>query len=179
MLVLLDKNKRSLFGTDQDEVYSFMLAVANHGIAEWVAERLNLDIEFGPNEGDADVEVRMMATWLDRYAAPVTRGERRVSYRVLRLLLKPFNFELANPAKSFIRVIHTDPVSGKVSNIDSIYYPGENRDVEVAVMKRVRKRCKLTEEDGVDSDVFYYQNGSPVDEFINRYRLVLRRLADA
>jgi death-on-curing family protein len=179
ILVALDKNKLGLWGTDQDELYRYMVAVASHGIAEWVAERLGIDLEFLADEGESDVEVRMMATWLRQYAATVTRGEKRVTYRELRRLLKPFNYELHNPDRSFISVVHIDPQTGKTTNIDSIIYPGEGREVEVGVIKRIRQRCSLREEDGVDSDVFYYQNGAPVNEFINKYRLVLRQLADA
>ena len=43
-------------------LYDFMISVANHSIAEWTAEKLNIDIVFEPGDSDSDVEVRMMGT---------------------------------------------------------------------------------------------------------------------
>jgi death-on-curing protein len=178
LLAHLDRNKLSLWGTDQDELYDFILAVASRLIAEWVAEKLDLDLEFRPGDSSVDVEMRMMSRWVRAHTASVKRGEKQVSYRELRKLLKPFGYDLAHPQDNYIRVVYTEPDTGKQTNIDTIIYPGEKRDVDINTIKRVRQRCKLREEDGVDSDIFYYQAGPPVDEFINRYRLVLRRLAD-
>ncbi|MEU1607236.1 type II toxin-antitoxin system death-on-curing family toxin [Micromonospora matsumotoense] len=178
LLAHLDRNKLSLWGTNQDELYDFILAVASRTVAEWVSEKLGLDLDFFPGEDSSDVEVRMMSRWIGEYTASIKRGEKQVSYRELRKLLKPFGYELTNPQNNFIRVVYNDPGTGSQRNIDSIIYPGENRDVDINTIKRIRQRCKLREEDGVDSDIFYYRAGPPVDEFINHYRLVLRRLAD-
>jgi prophage maintenance system killer protein len=176
ILVHLDKNKLCLWYVDQNDLYEFMIAVADHGIAEWVSERLEVEIDFRAGEDDSDTEVRMMTKWLTKYAQPVRRGEEQVTYRELRKILRRFGFELRNPGNSFIHVVSND-ISGSSRNIDSIPYPGNNRTVEIGVVKRVRERCRLTEENGIDSDVFYGKYWTPVDEFINTYRLALRRLS--
>jgi hypothetical protein len=64
-------------------------------------------------------------------------------------------------------------VSKRVGNIP---WPGENREVAIKELKKVREICRLREEDGTDSTSFYFY-AAVVDAFVNRYRTVLRRLA--
>ncbi|HET7787004.1 MAG TPA: hypothetical protein VFL36_13620, partial [Myxococcales bacterium] len=59
----------------------------------------------------------------------------------------------------------------------TIPYPGGKREISILDIKQVRKICRLTEEFGIDSAVFYDEE-TAVDEIINRYRKVLRSLAD-
>ncbi|GAA4854659.1 type II toxin-antitoxin system death-on-curing family toxin [Kitasatospora terrestris] len=176
ILVHLDRNKLCLWGTDQDELYEMILAVAEKTIVEWAAERLGRDIEFLEGESSSDVEVRYFSDWLNQHVAPVKRGERSIKYRDLRKLIQKHGFDLQNAAKSFIHVVRVHE-GGSTTNIDTIVFPGFNRDADVQVVKRVRERCRLREEDGVDTEAFY-DDFYPIDEFINKYRLVLRRLAD-
>jgi death on curing protein len=179
VLVHLDKNKLCLWGTNEEQLYDFVLAVANRRVAEWVAYQLGLKPEFEPGERNAETEVRMMASWLSRHAQPVRRGEGRIiTYKELRRILRRFGYELENPADNYIHVVRYEP-DGRVTNIDTISYPGDSRDVAISAIKRIREKCGLTEEDGIDSDVFYGKHAMPIDGFINRYRLILRRLADA
>jgi death-on-curing protein len=177
ILAHLDKNKLSL-RVGEDELYDFMISVANHAVAEWVAERLNIDIVFGPGEGDSDVEVRMMGRWLVYHAAPVRRGEdKKITYRELRKILQRFGYDLVNPSSARIHIVKKNS-DGTFTNIHSVYYPGEGREVSLTVIKAIRARCELREEDGVDSDTFYW-NALQIPEFVNEHRLVLRRLADS
>lgn len=178
ILAHLDKNKLSLWQVDESELYDFMISVANHAIAEWTAEKLNIDIIFEPGETDSDVEVRMMGRWLAYHAAQVRRGEDRViTYQELRKILRRFGYDLVNPSNARIRIVKSNK-DGTLTNIHSIYYPGEAREVSLGAVKSVRARCRLREEDGIDSDSFYW-NALQISEFVNRHRLVLRRLADA
>jgi death-on-curing family protein len=176
ILAHLDKNKLCLW-VGEDELYDFMISVAKHEIAEWVAEKLNVDIVFEPGEGDSDVEVRMMGRWLVYHAAPVRRGEdKKITYRELKKILQRFGYDLVNPSSARIHIVKVNR-DGTFTNIHSIYYPGERREVSLTVIKAVRTRCELREEDGVDSDTFYW-NALQIPEFVNEHRLVLRRLAD-
>ena len=177
MLAHLDKNKLSLWQVGETELYEFMISIASHRVAEWVAEQLDAEITFRENEDDSDVEVRMMSDWLSKHAAPVQRGEHKViTYRELRRILQRFGYDLVHPSGSKIRIVK-DMGDEAPTNIHSIYYPGENREVSLTVIKSVRKRCDLREEDGVDSETFY-GDAIPISDFVNRYRLVLRRLAN-
>jgi death on curing protein len=178
MLAHLDKNKLSLWQVEEDELYDFMISVANHAIAEWTAEKMNIDIVFEPGDGDSDVEVRMMGRWLTNHAARVQRGEdKKITYRELRKVLQRFGYDLINPSSARIHIAKAYS-DGTFTNISSVYYPGEGREVSMTVIKTVRARCGLREEDGVDSDTFYW-NALQISEFVNKHRLVLRRLADA
>jgi hypothetical protein len=155
-----------------------MISVANHRIAEWTAEKLNQDIIFEPGETDSDVEVRMMGRWLAYHAAQVRRGEdRKITYQELRKILRRFGYDLVNPSSARIHIVRMNK-DGTSTNIHSISYHGETREVSLTAIKSIRMRCRLREEDGVDSDSFYW-NALQVSEFVNKHRLVLRRLADA
>jgi death-on-curing family protein len=178
ILAHLDKNKLSLWQVGESELYDFMIAVASHGIAEWVSEKLNIDIIFEPGETDSDVEVRMMGRWLSYHTSTVKRGEDKViTYQELRKILRRFGYDLVKPSSARIRIVKVNK-NGTSTNIHSIYYPGEAREVSLGTIKAVRARCRLREEDGVDSDSFY-RDALQISEFVNKYRLVLRRLADA
>lgn len=115
----------------------------------------------------------------------VARGERNLNYAELRKILLRFDFELQNPKKNSIELIKLEKAKKLFGlfgertvrkHIGSIPYPGERRDVGVDLIKRVRRQCNLTEEDGVDSDAFYFDT-LVLDGFINKYRTVLRKLA--
>ena len=176
---LISTKINSVFGKQMKSMlYDFMISVANHSIAEWTAEKLNIDIVFEPGDSDSDVEVRMMGRWLAYHASQVRRGEDKViTYQELRKILRRFGYDLVNPSSARIRIVKTNR-DGTLTNIHSVYYPGEAREVSLGAIKSIRARCKLREEDGVDSDSFY-RNALQVSEFVNRHRLVLRRLADA
>jgi death-on-curing family protein len=178
ILAHLDKNKLSLFQVGEDKLYDFMIAVAEHRIAELTAEKLNINIVFEPGETDSDVEVRMMGRWLTYHAAPVKRGEdRKITYQELRKILRRFSYDLVNPSSARIHIVRVNR-DGTSTNVHSVYYPGEMREVSLTVIKAVRARCRLREEDGIDSEAFYW-NALQISEFVNKHRLVLRRLADA
>src|SRR5690242_14956472 len=78
ILAHLDRNKLSLWGVDQNALYEFMLAVAQHQVVEWVAESSGQDFEFRDGESDSDIEVRTMSEWLTSHANAVVRGEQRL-----------------------------------------------------------------------------------------------------
>lgn len=178
ILAHLDKNKLSLWQVSENELYEFMISVADHRIAEWVAEQLNEDITFESGETDSDVEVRMMRDWLTSHSAQIRRGEdRKVTYQELRKILQRFGYDLISPSGARIHIVRLNQ-DGTTTNVHSIHYPGEKREVSLTNVKAVRKRCGLREEDGVDSDTFYW-GALPIPEFVNTHRLVLRRLADS
>ena len=57
-----------------------------------------------------------------------------------------------------------------------VFYASEGRDVDPNTIHKIRHDLDLDDEHGYDSDIFY--NASPrIDEFINKYRRILDRLA--
>jgi death-on-curing protein len=167
LLAHLDRNKVSLWGLSQDQLYGFMLSVAKHTVADFVG------VPRRPNDNAQDVEVTAMATYIGSHTFPVVRGDQKLTYRELRRLLSKYGYGFGDPKRSFIPLVRLAD-SGPIK-IDSIIYPGEGREAGVDVVKRVREKCRLREEDGVDSEAFYSEY-IPLDSFIQKYRVVLRRL---
>jgi death-on-curing protein len=174
-LVLLDKNKLSLWGVGKDDLYDFILSTARHAIVAWVYKDGGR-----PRKGleGSDAEVFAMADWFARHSAPVKRGEREITFRELKRILNRFGYTLANPLNNSIKVLRLVDGDGptQTKHIDTIGYPRETGIVPVHTLKRVRERCLLREEDGVDTESFYDQY-AVIDAFVNKYRMTLRRLA--
>ena len=183
LLVHLDRNKLTLYRTNQDELYALMLSIADHSIGlETLPERTKRQLTRRRNP---DAEVRAIAEWLRSRTAKVARGEYQISYSQLRRCIGRFGYGFGEKRKNSVDIIRyeterygflnlrTRQVAKRIGNIP---YPGDRKDVGVEVLKQVRVMCRLREEDGVDSDAFYFE-ASPIDTFVNRYRTTLRRLA--
>jgi len=183
MLVHLDRNKLTLFKTTQDDLYSLMLSIAERTVGLTAAgERIRKQLA---GRRQADAEVMAIADWLGTRVDRVIRGEQLVSYATLRRCLKRFRYDLGEKKKNSIDVVKVEEERYGFLNlrtrtvyrrIGNIKYPGEKKDVSLATLKTVREMCRLREEDGVDSDAFYFDT-LPIDDFVNRYRTVLRKLA--
>ncbi len=180
MLVHLDRNHLTLYGTSQSDLYDLMLAIADHGFASKHDKKSKEKQKIS-----ADEEVEGLARWLRERSDRVRRGEKIISYRELRHILKGFDYYLENPKNNSIDIVRHELVKKGwlpkrevrvTKRIGSIAWPGETREVAIKEIKRVREICRLREEDGVDSDSFYSYT-IVVDSFVNRYRTVLRRLA--
>jgi death-on-curing family protein len=175
MLAHLDRNKLTLFGVRQKEIFDFMIDVASHGLVK----------TRGAARSDPDDEVHEIAVWIRRHADRVTRGEHPVTFRELRRILLSFGYVLSNPHGNSIDIckpgfekkgFFRTAVRHVLRHITTIDYPGEGRTVPLRTIKFVRSTLKLREEDGIDSTAFY-NDLAIVDAFVNEYRTVLRRLA--
>jgi death-on-curing protein len=100
--------------------------------------------------------------------------------------LERHGYTLENPKGNYIDIVKFEEVKRGLfkkrteyqeKHIGKIGYPGDGEVVPLKELKHARRLCRLTEEDGVDSDSFYEQVDA-VDSFINKYRTVLRRLAN-
>jgi len=175
MLCHLDKNGLTLTeDVAQNELYSFMLKVASHRFAP----RLR---KYDPS----DLEVEQMSRWLENRTRSVKKYERIITYRELRNVLKSYGFEMENPKGNRIDIVKYEwrrkwPIIGSKELIrkryDHIPYPGEKKTVGKSVIKNLRKHCGLTEDEGIDSDMFY-SGDTNVDHFITKYQKTLKRLA--
>ncbi len=181
MLVHLDKNKLALFDATQSELYALMLRVASHTLIPPTPRRVRR-----PRRVSSDDEVAVISKWLKTKVGSLRRGERNITYRELKRVLEEFGFQLENPTRNMIEVIKYEEevtrgllgkrrvtVRRKFGNVPR---PGDNSDIGINEIKRVREMCHLREEDGVDSDCFYTQTAM-IDAFVNRYRTLLRKLA--
>ncbi len=182
MLVHLDKNKLTLFHTFQNDLYGLMIKVASHTLGVRIDKRAKRP---KVRYCSADDEVEAITNWLEDRADRVRRGERQITYRDLRRILERFGYHLENPDNNMIEIVkYTEEKKGWIrrrvepvrTHMGTIGWPGENREMYIKDIKKVRQICRLREEDGVDSDAFY-SDTAIIDSFVNRYRAVLRRLA--
>jgi len=181
MLVHLDRNHFCLYGASQADLYQFMLAVANHSLGVRVDPRRP---DRQPPAPSADEQVQAIRAWLAKRVEKLRRGERPVTFRLLRQILARFDYDLENPHSNLLDVVKIEQVPASLlrkarmvrKRIGSIGYKDEGTEVSVKDLKQLRRMCKLTEADGVDAGALY-DDEVVVDAFVNRYRTVLRRLA--
>ncbi len=185
MLAHLDKNHLSLKGdVRQDELYDLMLGLARYELtSERIPPRTRQRV--GVPRHDADHQVKELAQWLTARATRVTRGERQITYRQLPAVLKPHGYFLGQIRSNSIEICREEAskkgllrrekrVERKVIGV--LGYHSEGEAVSFKTIKNLRRMCRLTEEDGVDTQSFY-EGAGVIDTFVNRYRTVLRRLA--
>ena len=159
LLVFLDKNGFWLH-TTQDEMYDLLLQIAAHSLC--YSDEDN-DVE-GP-----DAEVEYIAIWLSYRLQGVKRSERRRQWRQLKKILAHYDCTL-------------EIVQGNRMNISraplrtQVAFRNWGTDVEIEVVRKVRKDLELDEEHGYDSDIFYNRD-TKLPKFINDYRKLLGRLA--
>lgn len=182
MLVHLDENKLALQDTTQKDLFDMIIAVATHQIGLRPSKRCTTEREV---RRQTDEEVEAIAEWLRRRAKRVLRGERQITYRDLRRILGAYGYHLENPDRNYIEVVRFEEErAGSVfkrtrtvrKKIGSIGWPGECEVIGVREIKNIRRLCRLTEADGIDSSSFY-DRAAVIDAFVNRYRTLLRRLA--
>lgn len=174
MLCHLDKNGLKMKeNVDQDKLYKLMINTASHYYAPKKIK------------GDAsDFEVEEIARWIHKNTIKIAKGERIVTFRQLRQILRRFDIELENPNNNYIDVIkyeekrigilrRKERVGTRVAHIP---YPRDGQEVGRKVLRTIREQCHLTEDDGYDSDMFYSAETN-IDTFITRYKRTLRRLA--
>ncbi len=158
LLVFLDKNGYVL-PVEQDVLYDYVLQLARHELLR----------AKDSDPKDPDQEVLEVARWLQRNMRQVSKRERRLKWHQLRGILVKYDCEL-------------DVVPGNRINIErsgrrvQVAYRDEGTEVEPATIKRIRTAFGLDEEHGYDSDIFYNAEAA-VDEFVNKYRRTLDRLA--
>lgn len=179
LLVHLDKNKFSLAGVQNTELFKLVLSIVEHKVIDSKTHRKS-----SFNRPIPDDEVESIANWLKQRAKPIKRGEKQITYRELRKILERYDFELGNPNNNTIQVLRVTEEKGFLRkskvirrHIGTIPYPRENGILSIKDIKYVRQICKLREEDGTDSNAFY-ENGVGIDFFINKHRKILQRLAN-
>lgn len=183
MLVHLDKNRLTLFGANQNDIYQMILSVAAHTITDRrQPRRRKLSKALRP---DPDAEVAAISEWLHQRAKRLRRGEKEITYRELRKILQRFGYDLVDPKGNSIDIVrHVEEHKGLLGrkkivvakHVGNIPFPGDTRIAGMRHIKYVRELCNLREEDGVDTESFYNE-GAVIDGFVNKYRTVLRRLA--
>jgi len=158
LLVFLDMNKFLIVDTNEDDIYELARSVASH------------DIDIGHAERTVDLEVEAVSKWIHSRGRSKLLGDKKIRFKVLRSILEDFGCVFEHPDKNYIKI-------RRGSRSVTIGYPRADWDVAVKEVKKIRRHLHLAELDGVDSSGFYDFHGR-VDSFVNKYRTLLRRLAD-
>lgn len=159
LLVFLDKNKTLLVDAGEDDLYELARSLAAHDI----------EIDAG-SARNADSEVRAVSKWLTEHTRGRVLGDTTMDFRELRELLEQLGCAFERPEGNFIK-IRRGMYTVKTG------YPKANFDIAVNEVKRIRRTLHLDEIHGIDSAGFYGLD-SKVDEIVNTYRNLMKRLAD-
>lgn len=182
-LAHLDRNRLALYNTSQKDLYDLMLSIANHTVG--IRQLRKRGGERTGTRRSSDEEVSAIAEWLRERAERVRRGERQITYRQARSLIEAHGFVFLNERGNAVDVMKLEVRAPSLLRkrpreeyvrVGTIGYRDEGTVMSIADLKKLRKMCRLSEGDGVDSDSFY-NAAVVIDSFVNRYRTVLRRLA--
>jgi death-on-curing family protein len=159
LLVFLDKNKVLLVGAGEDDLYELARSVAAHDI----------HIDHGAQR-NSDTEVRAVAQWLRAHTRDRVLGDSAMMFKELRDVLEELECTFEKPDANFIKIY-------RGIHMVKTGYPRANFDIAVSEIKRIRKALRLDEIHGVDSAGFYSLD-SKVDEIVNNYRNLMKRLSE-
>jgi death-on-curing protein len=171
-LVHLDKNDITIINTSEDELYQFLVDVAQHQIIKTSKHgKTHMEIE-RPNQ---DQEVEAIAEWIRLHSKEIVKGDWPLSPRQLRRILGRYGYELDKPKGNKINVYRI--VNGKRKHIGNTGYQNEKAELSIMAIKELRKLCRLREVDGIDSEAFYGE-GVKISGFINHHRKLIKHLAN-
>jgi death-on-curing protein len=156
LLVFLDKNKVLLVDTTEDDLYELARSVAAHEIPV-------------DGERNADSEVAAIASWLRAHSRQRVLGDSAMDFKELRNLLEELGCEFEKPEANFVKIRNG-------FHMVKTGYPRANFQIAVNEIKRIRRALCLDEIHGVDSAGFYSLD-SKVDEIVNNYRNLMKRLS--
>jgi prophage maintenance system killer protein len=137
-------------------------------------------------EEEEDPEIKYISQWLRRNTRMMDRREYSITYRDLRRILGRYGFVIENPTNNMIDVVKIEKRSGLVAffsgseirhRIGRLGYPGDTRQVSRGDIRKVRRMCNLTPDDGIDSQSFYH-DVDDMTSLIAEYQNNLRRLAN-
>ncbi|MFD5153659.1 type II toxin-antitoxin system death-on-curing family toxin [Streptomyces mutabilis] len=157
-LVALERNGFDLCDTSEDDLYTMATSV--------VAGTFPL---LKNDERDSDAEVRALASWFRARMLRQTFGDRVMSFRDLKRILGAHGCTFDQPDNNYIKI-------RREGQVVKTGYPRSNFDVAVSEIKRIRQQLNLHE---LGSSREFYDIDNAVDQFVDEYRYVLWRLADA
>jgi death-on-curing protein len=182
MLAHMDRNRLTLTGVRQRDLYAMIKSVAEHRLGVRPDPRKKTR-DYTARE--ADEEVQAIASWLDKAARPLKRGEELITYKQLRRILASHGLLMANPKGNAIgiyrevevrRGLMRNKICVEQKHVATIGYPGDNKIVGLSSIKRIRRVCQLDEPSGCDTSAFY-EGADVIDTFVNEYRTILAKLA--
>ena len=194
-LIHLERNGYIPERVSHGEFYNMLLALCDHRLTSSSSTPKggrNLNQVPGPEDRRApEDEVRIVTEWLRQRTRREDKSEHPLVFRKLRQILVHRGFCFENPKDNFIDLYHKEVIekqrllgfrkperTRRRTKIMQIAYGGEGDLVQVNTIKKIRRQCRLSSEDGVDSRAFY-DDEATLDSILNEYRFLLKRLAKA
>jgi len=191
-LIHLDKNGFILPEVPYDDLYNMIINLAAHNLKS-AASAPQGGIGALPKiigKHDPESEVAILAKWIRRRVQKISKEEHPIRFSQLKTILKSYGFYFGEPHDNSIAIykdveiveqgflgLGKPRIRIRNSKITHIAYAGDKVEVDGRTIKMIRKLCKLSNEDGVDSNLFYYNSGVRVDYMINKYRTILKKLS--
>lgn len=129
-----------------------------------------------------DPEVRFIALFLKKNSRHVDHVPRAISYRQLRGILNGFGMDFEGPDRNFMDIVRVaarpnlDELQSIGARLMTIVFPGWKDEVKQGELKMIRRRLRISNGDGVDSEDFF-NAVDPLERQIYYYRVALERLA--
>lgn len=171
-LVTLEINGLMVTCSD-DDLFRFILQVAQHGLVpkHWG----NL----------ADREVAAMSSWTKSNSRQIRHGDRPLKWYKFRRMLADYGCtsEVASNVGNRIDIYRETSARSRLGFRrrrilrSRVPYKDEGRDVDRAIIRKVRADLHLDVDHGIDSAAFYDNEPTSAGEFIQQYRGILNRLA--
>lgn len=160
LLVMLDLNGWRLHAED-DELFKFLLSVASHGLVSGFSAE---------NKPEADKEVLVIADWLNQRIRRIEYMRPSLKWHDLRGVLSRHGCTFNIPKRGNRLNIERDGLHCQV------WFGGDNRDVRLGEIPKIREELHLDSEHGCDDDVFFDAT-EKLPAFVTKYRKILERLA--
>ena len=194
-LIHLERNGYIPEEVSHPEFYNMLLALCDHRLTSSSSTpKGGRNLKQLPDPGERrapDDEVRVVTDWLRQRTRREDRREHPLAFRQLRKILGRHAYCFENPKDNFIDLYHEEIVekprflgfgkperTRRKTKVMQIAYGGEGDLVQVNTIKKIRRLCSLTSDDGVDSRAFY-DDEATLDSILNKYRFLLKRLAKA
>ena len=131
---------------------------------------------------DMDEEVNLIRGWLRKNTRKFDQSEKSLKSSELTKVLKKFGVEIEYDLKrQRVTLRRKKENAGFFTSKEKIVLKIKIRDKGEKILKKeivkIRSALKLTEEFGIDSKSFYYNDDFIYDEFIRKYRTVIRELS--
>ncbi len=153
LLVFLDQNN-FVFTGEEDDLFNTVLKIASHQIVEEDNSSLR-----------DDKEMHTISLWIRSKSRKLSKRAENMQWMDLRSTLISYGCDVDRKRGNKITIRRGNLVSYTGARNDGHEISGES-------ISKIRKDLKLSEEDGVDSEVFYY-GASRISGFINKYRKTL------
>lgn len=177
-LYLLTKHRRTP-RCSKDDFENLTVEIAEMEIVKRARYR-----QLSRDQGDP--EVKYISNWLRRNTREIDDREYNITYRELRRILQRYGFILENPNNNTIDIVQVWPRTGLMAylvgpesrkRLGRIGFPGDTKQVAKGDLRRIRRLCSLTSQNGIDSQSFY-RDVDDMTSLLAEYQENLRRLAD-